>query len=104
MLQPLPTAQNSALHIETAPLLALHPVEVALLHDRLRREFIDKRHDYVADYCDGSFIWEKDKPAFKPFVLPGPVKLPAWADWLANAIVAGILALFGFGFHWFVVR
>jgi hypothetical protein len=80
------------------------PVEVVLLHDRLRREFIDKRHDFVADCCDGAFIWEKDKPAFKPFLLPKPVKLPAWADWLANALVAGILALFGFGFYWFVVR
>lgn len=80
------------------------PVEVALLHDRLRREFMDKRHNYVTDYCDGAFIWPKDKPAFKPFVLPKPVKLPAWADWLANGLVAGILALFGFGFYWFVVR
>jgi len=80
------------------------PVEVALLHDRLRREFIDKRHDYVSGCCDGAFTWSKDKPGFKPFVLPKRAKLPAWADWLANALVAGILALFGFGFYWLVVR
>ena len=89
------------MHINCA---SASPVEVALLHDRLRREFIDKRHDYVTDCCDGAFIWPEDKPAFKPFALPEPVKLPAWADWLANAVVAGILALFGFGFYWFVVR
>jgi len=80
------------------------PVEVALLHDRLRREFIDKRHNYVIDCCDGAFIWPEDKPAFKSFSLPEPVKLPAWADRLANALVAGIFAVFGFGIYWFVVR
>ena len=89
------------MHINCA---SASPVEVALLHNRLRREFIDKRHDYVTDCCDGAFIWPEDKPAFKPFALPEPVKLPAWADWLANAVVAGILALSGFGFYWFVVR
>ena len=31
------------MHINCA---SASPVEVALLHDRLRREFIDKRHDY----------------------------------------------------------
>ncbi len=89
------------MHINCA---SASPVEVALLHDRLRREFIDKRHHYVTDCCDGAFIWPEDKPAFKSFSLPEPVKLPAWADWLANAVVAGILALSGFGFYWFVAR
>ena len=89
------------MHINCA---SASPIEVALLHDRLRREFIDKRHNYVIDFCDGAFIWPEDKPAFKPFALPDPVKLPAWADRLANALVAGIFALFGLGFYWFVVR
>ena len=87
------------MHINCA---SASPVEVAPLHDRLRREFIDKRHHYVTGCCDGAFIWPKDKPAFEPFALAKPVKLPAWADWLANALVAGILALFGFAFYWFV--
>jgi len=89
------------MHINCA---SASPVDVALLHDRLRREFMDKRHHYVTGCCEGAFVWPKDKPAFIPFVLPKPAKLPAWADWLANALVAGILALFGFGFYWFVVR
>ena len=89
------------MHINCA---SASPVEVALLHNRLHREFIDKRLDYVTDCCDGAFIWPEDKPAFKSFALPEPVKLPAWADWLANAVVAGILALSGFGFYWFVAR
>jgi len=89
------------MHINCA---SAFPGEVALLHDRLRREFLDKRHHYVTGCCEGAFIWPEDKPAFKPFVLPKPVKLPAWADWLANALVAGILALFGFGFYWLVAR
>ncbi|MGA9548527.1 MAG: hypothetical protein WBS14_12740, partial [Rhodomicrobium sp.] len=51
--------KSVGMHINCA---SASPVEVALLHDRLRREFIDKRHHYVTDCCDGDFIWEKDKP------------------------------------------
>ncbi len=88
------------MHINCA---SARPVEVDELHDRLRREFIDKRDEYLRKRCNNEIVW-KGRKEFEPFSLPKPVKLPPWADWLANALVAGILGLMGFGFYWFVMR
>jgi hypothetical protein len=38
------------------------PVEAAMLHDRLRLEFLDRRLDLVADQCGGEFAWPEDRP------------------------------------------
>jgi hypothetical protein len=38
------------------------PVEAAMLHNRLRHEFIDGRWDLVNDKCGGEYVWPKDKP------------------------------------------
>ena len=79
------------------------PVKIAALHDRLRREFIDKREHYRLECCDGEFVWPKDK-VFEAYVLPKPTELPRWADWLMNAAIAVLIGVFGFGFYWLVVH
>jgi hypothetical protein len=79
------------------------PVEVALLHDHLRREFLVKRDDFVRERCGGDYIWPKDEP-FTPYDLPKPPALPRWLDWLVNASVAALLGLIGFGVYWLVLR
>ena len=83
------------MHINCA---SARPVEVAELHDRLLREFIHKRDDYVRESYYGEFVW-KGRKKFKPFTLPEPAKLPLWADWLANAFVAVILVAMAWGFY-----
>ena len=80
------------------------PVEMAELHDRLQREFVDKRHDYRRDCCDGEYIWSKQNSAFKPFTLPEPAVLPPWKDRLAYASVAVVLGLMGFWIYWNLLR
>lgn len=79
------------------------PGEIALLHDRLRREFIDRRGDIVHEICCGEFVWQPGK-AFKPFAPPEPAAVPRWAEWLVNASIAALLTLLGFGFYALVMR
>ena len=58
------------------------PVEAAMLHDRLRLEFIDRRWDLVADKCGGEHVWPKDTPFTAYTPPPQPpfrVGLCAWA-------------------------
>lgn len=76
------------------------PVEIAELHDRLRREFIDKRKEYVLKSYYRDYVW-KGRKKFKAYVLPKPVELP-WADWGVHACVAAIFAVFALAFWWFV--
>ncbi|MGO9058025.1 MAG: hypothetical protein ACLQU2_11675 [Candidatus Binataceae bacterium] len=79
------------------------PVEVALLHDRLHREFIARRPQLVDEICGGEYIWPKDKPfiAFQP---PAPAVIPRWKTWLVDLSIAMMLALIGWGFYEFVLR
>jgi len=51
--------------------------DMALLHDRLHREFIGKRLHLVNELCGGEFVWPKDKPfiAYKP---RAPAVIPRW--------------------------
>ncbi len=94
------------------PSIAMHlncaeasPVEVALLHDRLSREFIGKRRDLVYAICDGEFRWPEGKPPFAAFMAPAPT--PATASrWLLRVIdlsIAAGLGLIGWLVYEFVL-
>ncbi|MGO9473871.1 MAG: hypothetical protein ACLPWS_10785 [Rhodomicrobium sp.] len=79
------------------------PVEMALLHDRLHREFISKRRDLVYAICDGEFSWPKDKP----FVADRRPETAAVPQWLARAIdlsIAAVLGLIGWGIYELLLR
>jgi hypothetical protein len=59
---------------DRSPSLQMHlncaecaPVEMAMLHDRLEREFIRRRHTLLEERCEGEFVWPKDKP-FQAYV------------------------------------
>lgn len=79
------------------------PAEVALLHDRLHREFILKRADLLRDKCDGEPVWAKDKP-FAAYEPPPPAVLPRWKVRLADLTIAAVLGLIGWGVYEFVLR
>lgn len=77
------------------------PVEVGLLHDRLRREFLDRRVDLVLERCDGGFVWPLNKPfeAYKPEQSAPPVP---WKGWMENAGVMLLVGLIFAGIIYFV--
>lgn len=89
-----------AMHLNCA---STSPVEVARLHDRLRREFIDKRLDVVVEKCDSEFVWPSKKE-FKPFTLPRPDKAPASKNMTENVGVAFALGLICLGIIYFVLH
>jgi hypothetical protein len=77
--------------------------DMALLHDRLQREFIGKRLHLINELCDGEYIWPKDKPfiAYKP---PAPATMPRWKARLVDLSIAATLALMVWGIYNLVVR
>src|SRR5271165_3917331 len=77
--------------------------DMALLHDRLHREFIGKRLHLVNELCGGEFVWPKDKPfiAYKP---PAPAIVPRWKARFVDLSIAVVLALVGWAFYEFVMR
>ena len=79
------------------------PVEVALLHDRLHREFIASRPQLVNEICGGEFVWPKDSPfiAFQP---PAPAVIPRWKARLVDLSIAVVLVLIAWGFYEFVLH
>ena len=78
------------------------PVEVAVLHDRLHREFIAKRPHLVNELCGGEYIWPKEKP-FVAFQHPAPAGVSRWKARLVDLSIAVMLALVGWGFYEFVL-
>jgi hypothetical protein len=74
------------------------PVEMALLHDRLQREFIAKRPYLVSDKCDGAYLWPKDKP-FVTYTPSAPAVVPRWQALLVDVSIAVVLGLIGCGLY-----
>ncbi len=79
------------------------PVEVALLHDQLHREFIARRPQLVNELCGGEYIWPKDKPfiAWQP---SAPAVVPRWKARLVDLSIAVALGLIAWAFYEFVLR
>ena len=79
------------------------PAEVALLHNRLSREFIAKRPLLLSEICGGEYIWPKDRPfiAFQP---PAPAVVPRWKPRFVDLSIAATLALVAWGFYELVLR
>ncbi len=78
------------------------PVEVALLHDRLHREFIAKRAHLLSDNCGGDYVWPKDKP-FVVWQAPAPVAVPRWMGRLVDVSIAAVLGLIAWGLYWLLL-
>jgi len=74
------------------------PVEAAMLHDRLRLEFIDKRWDLVADKCGGEHAWPKDRP-FVAYTPPAPATVPRWLVHLGDVVMVVVLGLIAGGLY-----
>jgi hypothetical protein len=79
------------------------PVEAAMLHDRLRLEFLDRRKDLIDERCDGEFVWPKDRPfnAFKPQVAQA---LPRWMVRLFDTAIVLLLGLAVWGLYELLLR
>jgi hypothetical protein len=77
--------------------------DMALLHDRLQREFIGKRLHLVNELCGGEYIWPKDEPfiAYEP---PAPVVMPRWKARFVDLSIAAMLGLVAWGMYVFVLR
>ena len=77
--------------------------DMALLHDRLQREFIGMRLHLVNERCGGEFVWPKDRPfiAFQP---PAPAVVPRWKARVVDLSIAAMLAVIAWGFYEFVMR
>ncbi len=77
--------------------------DMALLHDRLQRQFIGMRLHLVNERCGGEFVWPKDRPfiAFQP---PAPAVVPRWKARVVDLSIAAMLAVIAWGFYEFVMR
>lgn len=73
----------------------------ALLHDELRRNFIQERGRFVAKNCRRRtpFIWPDGKTPFSP---PKAAALPRHYEWLATALAVACVGLLALAIAWFV--
>jgi hypothetical protein len=92
--------RSVAMHLNCA---SCTPVEAARLHDRLRLEFLDRRHELVSDRCKGDYAWPMDLPfeSHKPVVA---ASLPWWLRRLGDVFVLIILGLVGAAFYLLLAR
>lgn len=79
------------------------PVEMALLHDRLHREFILRRTKLIDEQCNGEFVWPKDKP-FVAYAPPAHAALPRWVDAMLNLSIGAMLGLAGWWLYCQFIR
>lgn len=77
--------------------------DVALLHDRLHRDFLARRAHFLNELCGGEYIWPKDK-AFISFEPPARIVIPRWKFRLVDVSIAMALILIGWGFYEYVLR
>ena len=75
------------------------PVEMAMLHDRLHREFIARRTELLRDKCNGEYVWPKDEP-FIVYRPPAPRAIPRRPVWMMDLLIGTVLVLAGFGLYW----
>jgi hypothetical protein len=76
-------------------------VEMAVLHDRLQRAFIDQRTNFIHERCCG--IWPSDEPfiAYEP---PARPDQPSWVVWLVDLSIVFVLGFTGFGLYWLITH
>jgi len=74
-------------------------VEMAMLHDRLHREFMAKRSELVNSICNGEYVWPKKKP-FITYTPPVPRVAPRRLDRITDALIIAALVLAGCGLYW----
>jgi hypothetical protein len=79
-------------------------VDMAVLHDRLRLEFIDRRPVLLQDICDGDYRWSEDKPPFKAYVPPPQATVPPRVVRAMDASIVAAFGLIGFGLYWWLLR
>ncbi|MFA5957093.1 hypothetical protein [Hyphomicrobium sp.] len=74
--------------------------ERALLHDELRRNFLQNRWAFVDANCarTAPFVWPAGK---KPFVSPKAPALPLYYDWIGTTIAVAIVGLLAVFIAWF---
>ena len=77
--------------------------DVALLHERLHRDFIANRSNFINGLCGGAYTWPKDK-AFISCEPPARIVIPRWKARAIDLSIAAVLALIGWGFYEYVVR
>jgi hypothetical protein len=72
--------------------------DMAMLHDRLHREFIARRANAINELCGSEHIWPKDKPfiAYEP---PALAIMPRWKARLVDLSIALVLALIAWGLY-----
>lgn len=79
------------------------PVEVAMLHDRLHREFIARRPELLREKCGDEPVWPKGK-AFAAYEPPAPAVLPRWKARLVDLSIAVALGLIGWWLYNLLLR
>jgi hypothetical protein len=91
---------SSPMHLNCADAL---PVEVAMLHDRLHRQFIARRPELLREKCGDEAVWPKGK-AFSAFEPPAPAVLPRWKARLVDLSIAVALGLIGWWLYNLLLR
>jgi len=79
------------------------PVEAAMLHDRLRLEFLDRRLDLIEERCGGEYVWPKGRSfvAHAPTISAAP---PRWMLRLVDLAIVVVLGLIVAGLYLLLIR
>jgi len=77
------------------------PVEIGMLHDRLRLEFLDRRTGFIERICDGVMVWPNDTPYVAHKAAP-PTSSMRGLTYLLDALIAVGLAFLGIGLFRFL--
>ena len=77
------------------------PVEIGMVHDRLRLEFLDRRAAFIEQICDGVPAWPKDVPYVAHKAMPS-ASAPRGLTFLIDALILAGLAFLGIGLFRFL--
>lgn len=77
------------------------PVEIGMLHDRLRLEFLDRRAGVIERLCDGIPVWAKDRP-YVAYKAASPASSRRGLAYLIDALIVAGLAFLGVGLFRFL--
>lgn len=78
--------------------------EMAILLDRLHREFILRRDALVHQKCAGEYRWSKRKPPFLPYRPPARPSVSRTLVRVVDLAIIGVLGLIGWGLYWLIGR
>ena len=74
--------------------------DVAIVHDRLSRDFVTRKTEFLHRLGLAEFRWPDSKPPFVAYQPPAPVAISPWIRHLADLATVAVIVAIAWALYW----